>query len=464
MTPATPATLAEPVKRPDPREFGSSWLVRRLGPAWPLKLLLVGFPVWWALGLGSFFAFPLTAAVMAAQMRRRTIRLPAGFGLWVLFLAWMLAGVFVLWAHAPGTIDGGGPERLVGFLYRVVWYAAITVAMLYPLSLPSRAMPAVAVARWLGALFVTCVVGGLIGLLLPSLEFTSLAAILIPGAGGEGFIAQQVSPSFTTSSDFLGYAQPRPEAPFSYANAWGNNVGLLLPFFVFAGLTNPKRRWRVGAPVLLALAAVPIAMSLNRGLWLGLVLLAGYAAVVLVRGGHLAALWAMVLCLVVAAVVLVSSPLWDTITLRLNTPHSNDRRGTVAEVVTGTTWQGSPLLGFGTTRKVAGSFASVAGGATPECKQCAAPPLGTQGFLWRLIFTTGFVGTGLFAAFIAVQWLVHFRRRDPISVIGCMCLAVSVLFFFVYDSLESPMFILMLAVGLMNRARLENPAHAVSVA
>jgi len=84
------------------------------------------------------------------------------------------------------------------------------------------------------------------------------------------------------------------------------------------------------------------------------------------------------------------------------------------------------------------------------------PAAGTQGFLWRLILTTGFVGTGLFGVFMAVQWFKHFRRRDVFSVVGCMCLVMSGLFFIVYDSLDSPLFILMLAIGLMNRERLQD--------
>jgi drug/metabolite transporter (DMT)-like permease len=82
--------------------------------------------------------------------------------------------------------------------------------------------------------------------------------------------------------------------------------------------------------------------------------------------------------------------------------------------------------------------------------------MGTQGFLWRLIFTTGFVGTALFAVFMAIQLARHIRRIDPISVVGCMVLTISGVFFIVYDSLESPLFILMLAIGLMNRQRLED--------
>lgn len=425
-----------------------------LGPGWPLKWLLVGIPVWWALGLASF-AFLIAAFVMAVQMvRGRRLRLPVGFGIWVLFLAWTLLGVVVLWAGAPGTVDGGGIERLVGFVYRGIWYLAITVAMLYPLSLTSRELPDLRVIRWMAFLLVVCVVGGLAGLLVPRFEFTSLAELVIPGARSDGFIRQKLHPSLTTLSEFLGYEQPRPKAPFTYANAWGNNVGLLLPFFVYAWLRSDGWR-RLAGPVVLVLAVVPIAFSLNRGLWLGLGMLTAYGAVVLVRSRRYLVLWTAGATLAVAAVVFLVSPLADTVTLRLETPHSNDRRATVAETVIGTTWEGSPLLGYGTNRQVSGSFSSVAGGANPDCRNCAAPPLGTQGFIWRLIFTTGFVGTVLFAGFVAVQFFTHARRRDAASVLGCMALSVSVLFAFVYDSLESPLFLVMVAVGLMNRARLE---------
>jgi hypothetical protein len=434
----------------EPKE---SWLVRRLGPAWPLKALFLGFPLWWALGLASF-SFLIAAAIMGVQMiRRGPIRVPAGFGIWVLFMLWMFAGVFMIYVHAPGTIDVTGPNPVVGFTLRAMWYVAVTVAMLYPMNLPPRVLPPEQVVRWMGYLFLVCIVGGVAGLAFPHFQFTTPLEAIIPGARGQGFIHEKVHASLTDLSDFLGYTQPRPKAPFTYANAWGNNVGLLLPFFVYAWMTSAKKWRRAATPVVLAIAAVPIALSLNRGLWIGLLILAIYAAVVLARAGHFAALWALVVCLVLAAVIIVASPLWATITLRVQTPHSNDRRQTVAGVVTSTTLHGSPLLGYGTNRQVIGSFSSVAGGATPDCHQCAAPPLGTQGFIWRLIFTTGFVGTALFYAFVGVQFFTHFRRRDPFSILACMGLAVSGLFFFVYDSLESPLFILFLAIGLMNVQR-----------
>jgi len=447
---------------PGPDAPRVSYLERRLGPAWPLKAMLLGFPLWWALGLASFVVL-LAAAAMAVQVRRRGLpRLPAGFPLLLLFLAWVLAGAALLWAEAPGTVAGGGPERLVPFAYRVLWYLAVTVAVVYPLSLSSRVLPLREVADWLGWLFVVCVVCGLAGVAFPSFGFTSPMELLLPGARGTtGFLNALVHPSLTTQSDFLGYVQARPKAPFTYANAWGNNVGLLLPFFVYGWVTHPQRWRRLAVAPVLALAAIPIAFSLNRGLWLGLCVLAVGAAVALARTGRYAAVWTLTGGLLVATVVLVASPLWQTITLRLDTPHSNERRATVAQVVPETTLRGSPLLGFGTTRKVEGSFSSIAGGGSPECRQCAAPPLGTQGFLWRLIFTTGFVGTALFLGFLGLNLVRHVGRREPACLLGCLTLVTSGLFFLVYDSLELPLFVLMLAVGLMNRARHEAQAARV---
>ncbi|MFZ0323049.1 MAG: hypothetical protein WAN48_02835 [Actinomycetes bacterium] len=433
-----------------------SRLLRWLGPGWPLKLLLLGFPLWWALGLSSIIFF-VAATVMAVQMvRRGRLRVPAGFGVWMLFLMWVAAGVFVLWVHAPGTVEGGGPGRLVGFGFWLMWYLSITVAMLYPLSFPSGVLPAMKVVDWLGYLFLVVAAGGVLGVLFPTFSFTSPMELILPGAQSGGFLHTMVHPSLATASDFLGFQQPRPNAPFAYPNAWGNNFGLLLPFFVLSWAMSPQRWKRLAVPAVVAVAIVPVVLSLNRGVWIGLGILVVYAAVNMARARQYRALMALLACIAIAALVVLISPLADIVQLRVETPHSNGRRSTVADTVTSTTWEGSPLLGYGSTRQVQGNFESIAGGETPNCHQCAAPPMGTQGFLWRLIFTTGFVGTGLFYLFLAIQLVKHVRRRDAISIVGCMVLTMSLLFFFVYDSLESPLFILMLAIGLMNRERLED--------
>ena len=283
---------------------------------------------------------------------------------------------------------------------------------------------------------------------------------MLPGANS-GFIQTKVHPELSTVSDFLGYEQARPKAPFTYANAWGNNVGLLLPAYAYAvaRARRPAVRWAGGLLMLVAL--VPIVYSLNRGLWLGLGLTGLYGLVLLAVRGRWTAVWTGVAVPGLLVVGVALSPVGQTIVLRLETPHSNDRRTTVADVVIRTTLEGSPVLGYGTNRQVIGSFSSLAGGGNPDCHNCAAPPLGTQGFTWRLIFTTGFPGVALFALFFLVQLLSHIRERDPVHVIGCMMIVMSGVFFMVYDSLESPLFLLMLVLGLMSRRGSESTGAAL---
>jgi hypothetical protein len=41
--------------------------------------------------------------------------------------------------------------------------------------------------------------------------------------------------------------------------------------------------------------------------------------------------------------------------------------------------------------------------------------------------------------------------RDPVAMVGCAVIFMALIFSFVYDSLESPLFTVMIAVGLLNR-------------
>jgi hypothetical protein len=72
--------------------------------------------------------------------------------------------------------------------------------------------------------------------------------------------------------------------------------------------------------------------------------------------------------------------------------------------------------------------------------------------MWRLVLTTGFVGTALCLSFFALQFLRRARGPAPIDVTTCTVLLVSVLCFLVYDSLGSAMFTAMIAIGLMARS------------
>lgn len=431
---------------------GSPPAPRFLKPGWPLAVLYLGFPLWWALGLAQLIFFAMAAAMAVILYRQRPVRVPHWFALWLLFLVWMLAGAFLIKANAPDTVPGGGLGRLAGFTVWAGWYFAVTIAMLYVAN-TARQVPTQRIVRLLGLMFVVTTGFGVLAVLAPTLEFRSPMEMLLPRRlVSTNFVRTLVHPSLSSSSDFLGYVQPRPTAPFPYSNAWGNNLALYLPFFVLAWFGRDAGWRRKVGPVVLVAAIFPITFSLNRGLWLSLAVAAVYAAVRLAVNGRGRALQALLAAVLVGGIAFVSSPLYDTLMLRVETPHSNERRAGTATTVVSITAEGSPFVGYGTTRTMQGSFNSLAGGETEQCHQCAAPPLGTQGFMWRLVLTTGFGGTALCLSFFALQFLRRARGPAPLDVTTCTVLLVAVLCFFVYDSLGSAMFTALIAIGLMARA------------
>jgi hypothetical protein len=422
-----------------------------LGPGWPLAVLYLGFPLWWALGLAQLIFFAMAAAMAIILRRTRPLLVPHGFALWLLFLVWMTAGVFLLRAQAPGTLPGGGLSRFLNFAVWAGWYVAVTIVMIYVVN-TARQLPTKRIVDLLGAMFVITTVFGVLAILAPEFEFRSLMELVLPRSlTSSNFVTTLVHPSLATNSDFLGYSQPRPTAPFPYSNAWGNNLALYLPFFILGWFGRDAGWRRKVGPIVLLAATLPITFSLNRGLWLAIALAAAYAAVRLAVNGRSRAFQVLTAAVLVGAFAFVSSPLYATVQLRLETPHSNERRTSVATEVFGVTAAGSPLLGYGTTRTMQGSFASLAGGATADCRQCAAPPLGTQGFVWRLVLTTGFVGTVLCLAFLGLQFLRRARGPSALDVTTCATLLMAGCLFFVYDSLGSALFTVMITVGLMAR-------------
>jgi capsular polysaccharide biosynthesis protein len=421
---------------------------------WPLTFLLVGFPIWWALGLAALMPLVVAAPMLLQLLRRHPIRVPVGFGWWLLFLACVAMSVAMLFVDAPGAVPGGGLSRLVVFGFRLLWYLACTIVLLWVINLDETSLPTQRVVRLLSWMFIVTVLGGLLGVLLPNFEFTSPVEAILPGAlRSNGFVRSLVHPASAAVQSILGSASPRPIAPFAFANSWGANLSMFLPFFLLGWLGRGAGWRRTAAPFVLVLAAVPIVLSLNRGLWLSLALGIIYYVMRLVLTGRLVAIVGAVVVVVVAGGVFLVSPLGEMVANRIETPHSNERRGELLTDTVVSTVIGSPVLGFGSTRDVQGSFASIAGGSTPDCPACSVPPLGTQGQIWLVIFAQGFVGLATFLGFYFTQFVQHWRSRTSIEAIGVCLLLFFGLQLFVYDTLGMPMYTLMIAIGLMHRER-----------
>ena len=122
---------------------------------------------------------------------------------------------------------------------------------------------------------------------LPTLEWTSPVEMLLPGplAARRGIVSM-VHPQVAQIQDVIGTGDPRPNAPFEFTNAWGNNLSILLIWFVVGWIvygTLKRRLWGLAA---LMVAVVPVIYSLNRGLWLGLAIAACYVTVRLALAGR----------------------------------------------------------------------------------------------------------------------------------------------------------------------------------
>jgi hypothetical protein len=390
---------------------------------------------------------------MAWEMARRgRVLVPALFGCWLLFLAWTLTGPFVLQVVAPGADPAVEASRYATWAYRMTFFLVATVTVTYVCTFR---LTAERVARILGVMFMVVVAGGWLGVLAPHLSFPSLTELLLPAKLTRNpFIYDQVHPTPAELQNYLGLENARPSAPFSYANAWGLNYAVLLPFFVRAWTSGAGFRRRALGFTVLLLSVVPVIVSLDRGLWAALLVLALFVAIHGWLMGQTKLLVSVVAGITLVTVVILTTPLLATIEARFSGHDSTQGRtnlGTLAVVSTATR---SPIVGFGSTRRVLGSFQSIAQGATPSCPLCTPPALGTQGILWTVIFAFGFLGGLFFICFFVMTFvrnLVRWRSQDD-----TMCLSVLLVFLVtmpIYDFSYSALVAVMSAVALLNNGR-----------
>ena len=374
--------------------------------AWPIAALLLGYPVWWALGFGG-----LSVIVLAVPMARsscggaRPIRAPRGFGLWLLLLAGYLVSALMLAEMPPGTYGELGPPA-GSSATSCAWRSTLSlmIMVLYLGNLTERELPQLRLVRMLGVLFITTVAGGLLGVFAPRL--------LLHLAGGAGpaeldrrqLLRPEPDPPHR-GADPEG-ARPR-LAPAGGAVRVGQRVGqqrLGAAHLVrgrLVGVRRPPAQALAAVP-LIALAAVPIVYSLNRGLWIGL----GLACVLPVRPRGRAdphrgsappsppgrwcsrsarsARWWPSGWTARTATTSAPSPCRRPIGRR---PHSPRHRLTATPA----------------TRT--GNHRTITTGKTDWCPGCGHPPLGSDGQLWLLMITQGFAGRGPLRGLL--------RRRDP---------------------------------------------------
>ncbi len=424
---------------------------RLLKPGWPLAAIFVLFPLWWALGLSEWACVILAAPMAFSLIRQRHITVPRGYGWWLLFLAWVCIGIVLLHVPAYGAVADHSATRYLTWAYRLAWYLAITVTGLYVLNKKDE-ISTTRVARIVSCLFLTVVAGGLLGVFAPHFQFTSLMEIVLPQSITQAqFVEHMIHPTAAQLQDVLGFSAPRPSAPYTYTNIWGLNYAVTLPFFVYAWCRRDSGWRRYAAPVVLLVSAVPVIYSINRGMWAALVVMAVFVAARAALSGRPAVMGAIALGAVALVVVVASTSLSGVVEARFSNTGSAQGRTHLGTLTVKSVTRTSPVVGLGSTRNVQGNFNTITGGATANCPRCSPPALGTQGQLWLVVFTQGWVGLILYLGFFALVFLRSRRSRAPVVTMGLSVLVASFVTMPFYNALGTGLLVVMIAVALLAR-------------
>jgi polysaccharide biosynthesis protein PslJ len=347
---------------------------RRLPASWPLIGLFLLLPLWWVLGLSGVILPLLAVPVAFSLLLRRHVTAPRGFGLYALFLVWC-----ALSASQLTDI-----RQTVSLAYRGSLYLAAAAMFLYVLNLPRDELPAAAVVKVLAGFFAMIVIGGLIGMVIPNVTFTTLAKGLIPPqALNDQFISDLVSASTSSGRAFAAYPIFRPKAPFIYTNEWGAAYAMALPFAICALAYVRTRLFRDVLVLLIVVSVFPLVFSLNRGAWLSAAAGMLYATLRLARGRNAQLLKVLALGAIVIGVLMFVTPLGEIVRARITNGYGDAHREELyaqsIELV-----KASPFLGYGAPVLVEGNLSA-----------------GTHGQLWTILVSQGLPGLALF-----VGWLL----------------------------------------------------------
>ncbi len=393
----------------------------------PFLAAFIGFPVWWALGISAFI-WPIVAVPMALSLLLRgSLRVPRGFGTWLLFLFWMAGSTAML-------TDVG---RVIPFGYRAATYFAATILFLYLFNAPRALLTDRRIAITMAVFWMVVTAGGFLGSVAPRFEFRSPMEAILPGRlANNDFVHQLVHPAAAQISTFLGFESPRPKAPFEYTNDWGATFALTAPFVVLAWGMVRTSLWRWATRLFLIASVVPVVMSLNRGLWLSLGLGFLYAGFRMAARGRTRPLLGLLVGLSLALMLVFLTPLWGIVEARFANPHSNQGRETLYIEASKAVLH-SPLLGFGSPNQSE---------INPNL-----PSVGTQGQFWLVLYSHGIPGLVFYVGwYLVCLW----QTRRATSAVGFWChivVFVSLIQLPFYGQLATQIQVTMVAAALAMR-------------
>lgn len=340
-------------------------------PAWPVLALLYTMPIGWVLGAATLLPIVWGGVMLALLLVRGDVRVPR------VLLAWF--GFLVLVAASAVMIDTTG--RAIGLGFRFANYTTATIAFLYVHESSRARLGDRRIVAALAFFWAWVVVGGWLGVLHPTGSLvTPMSRVLPSFLLDNELVREWVYPRFAELQQPWSSPESfsRPSAPFAYTNGWGTNFALLVPFALLRAvhLRGPRRLLWIGV---ICASAVPAVATLNRGMFLALAVGFAWTLVQLALRGRAAPLLVMTVVGLIAGAGVLLSGVADRILLRTTVSSTNVGREMIYREAFERTLD-SPLLGWG----------------GPRPSHTLDIAVGTQGHVWNVMFSHGFVALVLF--------------------------------------------------------------------
>lgn len=397
-------------------------------PAWPVLMLLWGFPAFWLLGATVITGLLLTIVMLSYLAYLSATRFVPGAYAYVAFAIWVIPCGLM--------IDSG--SRMAGFAYRYSILMIVATAFIYTISAGSR-LSRRRIINGLTFVWFFTICGGLLGLLFPHVRLSTPVGLLMPSSLTKNEYVHdlffppfaEIQKPFGAPSDLL-----RPSAPFPYANSWGVAIVLLTPVAVACFLQTKSKALRA-AIIIGLIAMIPPAMATsNRAMFAGLGLAAVYVVIRMAVRNRAAPVLTIGILGLIGGLVLVGNGLLTQIQERQSYGSSSETRFSLYRETIQRTWE-SPILGFGAPRPSYDNIVSV----------------GTQGYFWTLMFSFGFVGLALFLTFLWGTTARTWRATGDIDLVLHSVLIVTCLIIFVYGLDVMQLLTVMLISAMLLRRR-----------
>ena len=395
-------------------------------PLWPYPAILV----LWLLGM-NYLIWPLIGVVvLLALAQRRSVVIPRRFGLWMLFLAWVVLSATQL----------SGIDRAMSLTYRLSMYGSATALFLYLCNTKRIDLPTRAIVNLVAVAWSMLIVGGVLGMIAPSIQLQSPVEMVLPrGLTQIPLVEDMVTPSFAKEKAFVGLGIHRTQAPFPYPNAWGSNFVLLLPFAIWSFARFARRGWRLVLGGLLVFSIVPLFFSLNRGAWLALALGVVYAGARLLFAMDVRTIRWMALGITVLVFVVALTPLRGVLLGRIDHGYSDEGRVGRNLVALDLVLQ-RPFLGYGAPQSSDDNPANAS--------------VGTHGQLWLLLVSQGFPGLALYLSwfcYLAVRSGRRLRSARDIRFWPHLVIVLALFMLPYYELLPLQIHTMMIAAALICR-------------